>query len=49
MALGSRAPSPVLKPGLSRGNRDYPAGTGTTTSRTKTGTTTSRAGTGTTT
>jgi len=26
-----RAPSPVLKPGLPRWNRDYPAGTGTTT------------------
>ncbi len=27
----SRAPSPVLEPGLSRGNRDFLAGTGTTT------------------
>ncbi|MCX6038564.1 MAG: M3 family oligoendopeptidase [Chloroflexi bacterium] len=44
-----RAPSPVLEPGLTRGNRDYHAGTGTTTSRAGTGTTTPRAGTGTTT
>jgi ribonuclease HI len=44
-----RAPSPVLKPGLPRWNRDYPAGTGTTTPRAGTGTTTPRAGTGTTT
>ena len=30
-ASSPRAPSPVLEPGLPRGNRDYPAGTGTTT------------------
>ena len=35
----SRAPSPVLEPGLTRGNRDYDAGTGTTTPRAETGTT----------
>ena len=35
-----RAPSPVREPGLPRGNRDYPAGTGTTTPRAGTGTTT---------
>ena len=35
-----RAPSPVREPGLPRGNRDYSAGTGTTTPRAGTGTTT---------
>ena len=44
-----RAPSPVREPGLPRGNRDYSAGTGTTTPRAGTGTITPRAGTGTTT
>ena len=34
-----RAPSPVLEPGLPRGNRDYDAGIGTTSPRAGTGTT----------
>jgi len=31
--VSPRTPSPVLEPGLSRGNRDYAAGTGTTTQK----------------
>ncbi len=44
-----RAPSPVREPGLPRENRDYPAGTGTTTPRVPSGNRDYSAGTGATT
>jgi len=43
----SRAPSPVREPGLPRGNRDYPAGTGTISPRAPSGNRDYPAGTGT--